>query len=483
MSPLPEPIAQFSGDEAGALVERQLTCLAEMFDDPDLGELRSRHAGHPAVVQYDHLRRLRDEGVQWPDEFERMQAVGIVGLDFTTWVPNPPYGEFWGLLDEETRKWTVQMIRDPDQYEDVMAELFTWSWLRRQGVPAKRVNVDGQSDILAGEQEDWPCEVKRIHLGTDTGRIKKVLTKANQQIRTLRADGAGTAFISVARAERREAFDDRVPNDITPFIDAARQALRPGQNRSVAQAVISWDDVQAHGEPPQPMLYAFRRRSVVVEHPEPRDRSPYSVREMSIGRTATTWIEWDGPGKGPPRPTLDPIETEDVLVSPQFRSENEFTDGVRANHALEALSEPDAVAVQQYGDVQVQLATRRIERGDHPYTLLVLAGKHPDAKLMISHAYRLYRGVDGDDLSNNPATAFQTLLERYGLDVTVGGSSGRFVPYGVTAPGQGISFDRGSGQGMVNALSNKRRTGWVEHAWVWALDTGRYREATRRHIS
>ncbi len=482
MTELPEPIANFSGEETDDLVDQQLGRLDEMFGDAGLVRLRTRHASHPAVRQYDGLLELRDHGVRWPDEVRPLQGMGIVGLDFTTWAPEPPYEDFWDFLEAETRRWTVQMIRNPEQYEDVMAELFVWGWLRQQDLDARRINVEGQSDIVVGS-EDWPCEVKRIHIGTGTGRIGKVLSKANRQIKARGSDQAGTAFISIARTDCREALDDRLPNDVTPFIDATRAALRSGQNRSVAQAVVSWDDVQALGEPPMPMLYVFRRRSVVVEHPEPRQRGPYSVEDVTVGRTATTWIRWDGPTEASARLQLAPIETGEVVISQQFRTENELADGLRTNHAVEALLEPDGLAIQRYGEVEVRLATRRISRGRHPYTLLVIAVKLPGAKLSITHGYRLYRGKRGDDLSKDPASAFQALLERYGLDVQVGAVKRRFVTYGATAPGEGLEVARESGQVAINALSKVRPSGWVEHSWVFALDTAKYRAAVRQHAS
>ena len=262
------------GDDAiVSWISVHLKQLGQMFGDEGLTRLRGRSPRHPAVALYEVLLAMEASRAtaRWPDEYEQVAAVATLGLDFSTWAPQPPYDDFWSFLDPETRDWTLGMLAQADQFEDAMAELFTWGWLRSEGFNARRVNDEGESDIVLDHDDPWRCEVKRIHVGTPAERVARVVTKANQQIKKSDPDSAGTLFISLARAPTRAAFDDRIPNDVEPYISAVNDALRR-YHRSVAQVVVMWDDVMILGDRPDPVLYAFRRRSVAVEHQSPRRR-------------------------------------------------------------------------------------------------------------------------------------------------------------------------------------------------------------------
>ena len=184
MGDVPEPEQLWRGQSA---IERGVRNhrrqLEDMFGDSGLARLRRRYPDHPAVRHYDLLAALeRGEAVVgWPNESEAATAVGTLGLDFSTWVPSPPYDDFWGFLDAETRSWTVGARRKPDQFEDVMAELFVWGWLRRRGLNARRANEEAASDIVVANGRDSRCEVKRVHLGTSTDRVGGVVARKSKQ--------------------------------------------------------------------------------------------------------------------------------------------------------------------------------------------------------------------------------------------------------------------------------------------------------------
>jgi len=478
-----QPIALFAGPSIAGLAKAQCACLEAMFGDPRLERLRSRHPGHPAVVQYERLMGLEKNRVQWPDEFEPVAALASVGLDFSVWTPDPPFDDFWDFLDEETRRWTVGIMENPDQYGDAMAELFVWGWIREQGIPAVRVNAEGRSDILVGADRDWSCEVKRIRKGTKPEHIRKVLAKANRQIKATAVDGGGSVFIMVERAPRRVALDDRVPNDVQRLVEATRRALHAGQLRSIAQVVVAWDDVMMAGEAPEPMLYAFRRRSLIIEHPAPRQPARYPAKQMEIGRTMITMIRYEDRDKPEASPSLAAIPAGDISVSPLFRQENEFADGIRANHAVETLAEPDSLVRLAYDDWHILLATRGIDFADGPYTLLVVGIQEGAGPIQAVGGYRLYRQQNELDLSRDALAAFRVLLDRYGLEISTPTQAGRFIPFGVLPPGVGLRIPDDNDSHIVSAVMKLRDDGSTEIAGAYGLDTGRYRAALRRKAS
>jgi hypothetical protein len=483
----PSPTSSFTG--TGLILSeasRQLKLLESMFEDPGLGSLRARSPAHPAVARFDLLAALlRGRVVTWPNEHEAAEALARQVLDVSSWVGKRAPDDVWAPLDADTQRWTVEMLKDAGQFEDVMTELFTWGWLERDGFDAHRVNQEGESDIVIDQEAvRWRVEVKRIHMGTSSSRVADVLKKANRQIKKSDPERPGSVFIGIARSEMREALDDRIPNDVAPYIAAARAVLHPGQLRSIAQTTIMWDDVMSLGSYPDPVLYAFRRRSVVVKHPESRGTPPSWFSRLQLGHTATLWVRWSRAGQGATTPQLESVRSGDVVVTQQFRQENEFRDGIRVRHAVEAIREPDELQEFQLDGIEVFLVTRRVTLGASPYTLLITAMRRAGSnELEITGGYRLYRDDDeGIELWRDPLGAFQTLIRRYGLEVTIGSHAGWFIPAAVVEQGQGVKA-AGANDVAVGAFVKPLQGGLTEYRWVFALDRGAYRTAVRSHAS
>jgi len=454
-----------------------------MFDDEGLGGLRRRFPDHPAVRHYDALVKLAsaDNRMAWPNEFDAMAAVCTLGLDYSTWAPRAPYDDFWSFLDAETRAWTLGQLRSPDQFEDAMAELFTWGWLRSEGFNARRVNEEGQSDVVV-EDGGHRCEVKQIHIGTADTRVARVLGRANRQIKRTDPESVGTLFLSIARTATRAAFDDRVPNDVEPHLAALRDALKV-HYRSVAQVVVMWDDVMILGSPPDPVLYAFRRRSVVVEHPTPRANTSIPPHALNVGRTATSWVRWTRarPAAEAAEAPIRPFVAGDIEVTELFRRESEVADGIRARHAIEAFCEPDARAQFDIHGIEVFLATRRIKLGTTPYTLLLLGSRRAEqGAIQLALGFRLYDDQAGTvDLWLDPMAAFETLIERYGLTIRAGPQSARFIP-AIRLNTDNVLVGEGEAESFViSAFVRPLEHDVVEYSWVFAIDTTAYRAAAR----
>lgn len=487
MSGIPEPEQLWSGKAIDQGLRDHLQRLDDMFDDRGLEQLRSRHPNHPAVRDYDLLAALErgDAELRWPEESEAARAVGTLGLDFSSWAPTPPYVDFWSFLDGETRAWTVGALRKPDQFEDVMAELFVWGWLKSQRLDVHRVNEEGRSDIVVASGDESQCEVKRIHVGTAERRVAEVVKKANKQIKQSDPDGAGTLFLSLGRSPNRAAFDDRVPNDIEPYLEAARSAVKV-HNSSVGRIVVMWDDVMILGDPPEPVLYAFRRRSAVIEHQAPRAAPTLSADVLNVGRTAVIGVRWHaGSDLGATRSPLRPVIEGDIAVTQLFREENEIPDGIRPQHAIEAFREPDARSHFDLGGIEAQLATRRITLGQAPYTLLLVASRAlPDGEIQITAGFRLYRDeIDTIRLWEQPVAAFEALLERYALRLRLGEHIGLFIPAAIVEAGTGVEGENAPDVFLVHTFMRPLEDGRCEYAWTFGLDMGAYRSAARQHTS
>jgi hypothetical protein len=468
---MPDPIAAYGGGDLQNLIRQQLRLLEVVFEDSDLAKLRARHPEHPAVKQYDRLVSLSERGLLWPNDFESVNAFSTVGLDFLTWTPQSPQADIWEVVGKG--KSTVPMLKSPSQYQDEMAELFVLGWLAGQGVPSRRIDVVGKPDVLVNEE--WPIEVKRLHVGAGSNRINEVLKKANSQIKNVNPDGGGSVYIGVERNPRRQAFDDRIPNDVLPVVEAVRSGLNRGLLRSVTHVIIGWDDVLVVGEPPGRVVYAFRRRSTLVTHPEPRVPPQFSREQLEFGRTVTAAVEYSGVNIPDAPQSSDPIETHEAVISPLFREQNNFPQGVRANHAVEAIAESDDIARLHYGEMEIVFATRKIDQQQSTYVLLVIATRRAGERFQIKGGYRLYRSQQGTDIASDSLSAFRLLLERYGLEVSVGNKRAFFIP--LASSRKGVVLGKGSGQFALSALTREGGGGFTEYGAVFAIDSGRYRSA------
>jgi hypothetical protein len=466
------------------LVRFHVEMLEAMFDDPSLSRLRKRHPSHPAVKRIDALVDLerRSGRVRWPDEYAAVHSLAAQHLDISTWadVSSTP-NQIWAGFDERTMAHLNGALRQPSKFEDTMVELFVWGWLRQSGFVARREELDGMSDIsVETSQGERRAEVKRIAYATSPDRVAKVVLKANGQIKKSDPTKSGLVYVGLTRPEMPVTFDEALPADVRPYYEAACRALGDDKNRSVAQIVIAWDDLMVTGEPPSDVLYAFRRRSETIEHPAPRSE-PLLSEGLNPASTFVTSISFEG-NSPPPRSSrpLDGIEVEDAVVTQLFREENEYTDGIRAGHALAVLRDPHGVKRFRRDGAELILTSRAIElRGG--YTLLVLAIVRPDHKPEIFAAFKLCWDTTERGLSREPDRAFFEVLRRYGLPVSAGDTTGLFIP-DVTVPlSTGLSVtDPGASSSFFVSTMAKRRHDSTQYAWSFAIDRERYRASLRR---
>jgi hypothetical protein len=481
---------------------RQQETLEAMFADPGLGALAKRHPTHPAVQQYLRLGEFIRSGVNYPDEIEILREITSALLDRTVWADAPNNQDYWTFIPNKGAQKRVQdSLFNPEQFHDTIAEVFFWSWLKEQEPSAELVEGVGLPDIVVyrGTTKEIWLEVKRVRLGKNPKRIHEVISKANRQIKNASPEKAGLVFLSIERAVQRVALDDRVPNDIQPYLEEVERKLASGLNRSVGRVVVSWDDFVVDTEPGRSISYRFRRRSVTLTHCQPRARLPLPTSNTEIERTIDLSVKWpteaeetrSGHGL---RHSLD-----NVVVGPGFREFNASWDGIRPQHALEAFSEPDAVYRYQfrYGGGEQFLVTRRVTVTRKAFTMLLVVHPLADGRQEITDAYRLYDGQNGTKaLYRHPLVAFEMLISMYGVPFLFISPSGpvliKFLRAArVSLPNAAPSavfqlcqlpqgVDTLSGAARIRLAQKAPPVGEIE--WLWFLDEKRYRADVRKHI-
>lgn len=481
---------------------RQLSVLEAMFANVGLANLARRSPGHPAVRRYHRIGEFVKSGVTYPDEIEILREITGGLLDRTVWADAPNDGDYWAFIpDANAQERVRKAILDPEQFHDTIAEVFFWSWLQGQIQSAELVEEIGLPDIVVGRGsngEVW-AEVKRVRLGKNPKRVREVISKANGQIKKAQPEKSGVMFLSIERAVQRVSLDDRVPNDIQPYLEEVERSLASHVNRSVGRVVISWDDFVIDTEPDRGITYGFRRRSITREHHQPRGNVSLPGKITEVERSISISVEWPKEAEEKRSGHGPRLSLGNAVVGPGFREFNASWDGIRPQHALEAFSEPDAVYRYSFrlGSGEQLLVTRRVTVSRQPFTMLLVAHPLADGRQEIGDAYRLYDGPDTTwDLHHHPLATFEVLVSRYGVPFHFCSPSGwalikllwaARVPLPSASPDS--FFRLCQLPPGVDALSGASRMRVVQGAppvceieWLWFLDEKRYRADVRKQL-
>lgn len=402
--------------------------LAAMFGDPGLKRLRRTKPAHPAVRQFETFEDLRaEEAALMPSQGGLVLDLLRSLLDYDLWASPQAADDFWSFLpDDTTRRRTRAVIEHAEQFADVIAELFFWSWLRRSGFDAERVEAEGISDIVIdlGDPREVRAEVKRLRTST-AGRIGEVVKTANQQIRRSAPPGGGILFVLLDIPMRPGA--DEVPLEVAYYVDEFTRTTRH-QNSSVGHVVVTWDDFDERGEYPDPVTVTVRRRSVVVKHGAPRVVSAIAAREISVHASVSSTA---APSqvhlvKQSPEQLLRDLKKVTLSdrglggVPPSVnvaRGLDRRQGALRRSHAIDAFKSPDGCVVHQMPDGLRAVVTKRVTTRETDSVLVLrpaLRGDPPHWRVALG--WRLYGDAEElDGLQGRPNEAFATVLERYGI--------------------------------------------------------------------
>lgn len=496
----PDPILDAADGEMPGLLQELLRSLDELFDDEGLFKLRQERPEHAAIPLYDHIVTYLLRGqIPFHEESTRVASIMTLSFDRSTWASPSRAGSVLDEIPDSTaRSYTARTVRDVKKYDDLMAELHVWGWLRAHGFDAQLREGKGPDIFVRTPVEFW-AEVKRVSTNDNPKRIRAVIKHASDQIKSVTPADAGVLFVHIRRdglpVELSPTVDDEIPVDIQPFIAEAKRQIGAPQSRSVALVIVTWDDsAMRDGREDGYRLYVARRRSLALEHKFPRSKPAVTPDSLLIGATVILNIRYPLRSALPPR-ELDRYRTNvpevaRVEFSQFYIDTNSFPQGVRKNHALKTLHQPDRIiAFRIAEEVHVVLATRYIAAGRSPHVMLLVGSKIQDAAVVIDGGYKLYGTKEFLlKISTDPLLAFQTLIDRYGIEFQVCGYTASFLPGVVaeldpTRPNSIFAVPNGSGDKQLVALAQRVEDGTpklVRIVWAYALQTDRYRTAAKQ---
>lgn len=247
----------------------------------DIANIRDKRS-HPLVATVQDLEEMRDTGVSTQlglhvGEFGKnasaenktqrfLRTFFSLGLDSMYWLG--PNGSYIPLLESDPgiRKFLSSRLPKTDMCEDVLAELHYWGWLKARGFEVLLTEDEGMPDIFAsGHKINLHVEVKAIHGSASSDRIRKVIEKANKQIKRTN-EQVGICVIRYVDAIATDCEQTSLPPPIQRVVDCASSVMNSSNYKNVSKTVIYWDEYMTRGTPPGWMLLFGIRRSYIVEH-------------------------------------------------------------------------------------------------------------------------------------------------------------------------------------------------------------------------
>jgi hypothetical protein len=294
----PDPILEADPGEMPGLLQELLRSLDELFDDEGLVKLRQARPKHAAIPLYDHIvTYLRRGQIPFHEESTRVASIMTLSFDRSTWASPSRAGTVLDEIpDSAARSYTARTVRDVKKYDDLMAELHAWGWLRAHGFDAQL--REGKSpDIFVRAPVEFWAEVKRVSTNDNPNRIRAVIKHASDQIKSVTPTDAGVLFVHIRRdglpVELSPTVDDDIPADMQPFITEAKRQIGAQQSRSVALVIVTWDDsAMRDGREDGYRLYMARRRSLALEHKFPRSKLAVTPDSLLIGATVILNIRY-----------------------------------------------------------------------------------------------------------------------------------------------------------------------------------------------
>lgn len=366
---------------------------------------------HPGRKYIAQLARLGREEVLIDDDL--MGSLAQALLDRATWANYPPE-QLWEAYGGERVRGVLQpRLVQADQYFDALAELRLCGQIRQvAGLRAEFETSAGQPDLYLrhGGEKVW-IEAKHLRTDSSDRRLSDIIYKAGKQFKKATSgNGAGAVHISIGAPVRWHPDVDERHADLAN--DVARRILTPDRNRSVAQAVISWDDYVALEGDRGTFCLIPRRRARMVRHPNPR--MPALIPDEYLGVSRVN--PWIISPENPPGPG-----SIDKAVPHRSLPEKLRRFGLSWPLVQEALRYPKAAETFELESTRVLLAITFVKRGFG--RIPILAGAVAEDSSIVSWVYplpqRLVQALGGISSSASPLTVLFDLVQEFGLETRI----------------------------------------------------------------
>lgn len=279
--------------------------LYAMLDDFRLERLRTADTDHPALARHDALELLRIAATDTTSPSALLLPLLPVWLlgDFAADLQSRTLefprvdGHFWDRLGIDGKRFVEARLPVRQHYESTLCEVRAWSRWTSNGASVRFVEEVCMPDLVVTEEglADLWCEVKAVSSAAAESTVEKAVTKANRQLRGCQEGGGIAVFWLVrddaaALAPTPAGTDGAVPADVADRIRVIAGRLHEGRHRSVAHAIVVWEQV-AIREGAAGRTLTLERRQRVIAHPAPaRDIPAPRLTQLQLEMTSVVRV-------------------------------------------------------------------------------------------------------------------------------------------------------------------------------------------------
>jgi hypothetical protein len=271
-------------------VKAQRRVLEDLFDSEWFSRPYKRH--HPAYRRWDLCNEILSRGGRVSVENQE----GLADLIFDNFgivqvsqgkIDDFLLGQLANYGDENVQKRLRRIIDDPNQFLDILFEINYAAWQIARGHHIRAFESEGLPDFeifIEPSRVLVAADCKRVRADTSNERFRKLILKANKQIKNLGKECPGLAVIDIsAKLPQQGASRD----SLLPHVDRICQILKQylqRDNSSVTGSLVTWRSTQV-----LPMtdgsggtLYVLNQHSRIVRHTRPLRDLP----EKELSRVA-----------------------------------------------------------------------------------------------------------------------------------------------------------------------------------------------------
>jgi len=447
--------------------------------------LETKQKNHPAYLRWTLCKKIiEQEGIQFPEQKERLHEIGRILLDSYILVAltegnlqQLKLGSLNLYGDEVTQKKIRSRITNPEQFEDLIVELYVAAWHKTKNHTIEPIEKEGYPDLnIEIPNVTIPVFIECKHLWTSSkNRLQGAIKKANKQIKKaaeeIKIPSYGAVILDVSfPVVARQVENDNLSDELQEMIEVVQSALSGEKNLSVGAAIVVWDDYMISGNPPNSTLVAFRRRYKRVLHKNVAIPENLPLFE---GYTTTYWLHW--------APRKQPIK--EYVFSNLFKEECQDKFHISQTDVIEAIQKCDKTESVIFNGQKEIIFFLRHPPSEREFYMIICAERRTQS-LIIYWAFKISTDLCQEIHLLSPIQFLARFADTYGLSVTIGDLTSKFIfahRILVSSPDSTrlINIHNPENHSFMNCLllkvSQKDRTSFIaDCAFVFCIDTTRY---------
>jgi hypothetical protein len=280
------------------LIQAQKRLLETLFPTGWFSTETKRHLQHPAYVRWRLCVELlaREGHVRIPDDSDVVHTFLSAWLDHITLieatrgtVDAQELGNLANYGDEAVCRRLRAVIQNAGQFLDVLVEVSCAAWHVSRGHDVTASEEIGMPDLaleISGWQLPIRAECKRVGKDASYSRFKKVIQKANSQIKRTDQRCYGLIYLDVSDRVDKTNFGDSLPNEIVKIQEAVQRCLRQDYT-SVGGVVLLWKEhiFLPMEDGSEGVACFLRYRSHLIRHRESKEPLPEDPDPIMFGYT------------------------------------------------------------------------------------------------------------------------------------------------------------------------------------------------------